>query len=294
MAPLAIVQFFLPASAFLNKELVGDDEGVFLVTADIVRTTGTFSFALGYSIFLAVASPFVLSLLTPGNRLRGGKWKSIAIVLVLAFATIVSGSRSALVMFGLLFLAYIFISIRYSKVSQKGSTVFLLAGVLLLLSVVPYIFSEAMDALLERFETAAEIEDFSQRMVTILFGEQDVYERFKLIGHGIGAGNNFANSTASNGVVFLLEETESARTVLEGGLVGIVFIGIKLLVIIIGLRHSRRIAKSSSNMLPLLLWFSLAIGLLTWPIIGQLTANVLGYLLLGLGIASLRLSDNRI
>ncbi len=289
MTPLAVTQFFLPPSDFLNKQLDDDQTDVFVVTKNIVRTTGTFSFALGYSTLLAIVNPFVFALLTSDGRFGGNKWVHNVLILALAVATMVSGSRSALLLFGLMIVVYIFTALRYSKEAKKDSTMPRLLATLLILAAVPSVFFNAADTMQERFELAAENENFFERVTHMLIGESAAYEKLTLIGYGIGAGNNFAAVEATGERTFLLEETEAARTILEGGLIGFAFIGLKLMVILIGLRQSVRIVKSTGHALPLFLWITLAIGLLTWSIIGQLTVNVLGYLLLGLGIASLRL-----
>ena len=51
---------------------------------------------------------------------------------------------------------------------------------------------------------------------------------------------------------------------------------------------SLRIAMRSGILFPLMLWLSLALGLLTWPGIGQLTANALLGILIAFALASLK------
>jgi hypothetical protein len=293
MVPLAIVQFYLPPSAFLNQQVDGDEATVFRVSADIVRTTGTFSFTLGYTIFLAIASPFVFALLNNNLKTKSGYLLPKVMLVALVVATMVSGSRGALIMFSFLFIMFVLITLIYSKL-KMGATIFKLMAVVGLIILVPYLLSRAVDATYERFQTAAMSEDFSERILSMFIGEPFLYENLPFLGSGIGAGNNFAGVVATGERTFLLAETEAARTILEGGLVGFLFIGLKLMLIIFGLRRSMQIVKLSGNTLPLLLWITLAIGLLTWSIIGQLTVNALGYLLLGLGLASLRPSISRV
>ena len=289
MTPLTVMQHFLPPGAFLNKQVDGDESTVFRVTADIVRTTGTFSFTSGYSTLLAMSTPFILAFLVPGTKLWNKKWMPKICVLVLAIATMVSGSRSAIVFFGVLFCIFVVIILLYSKRSKKGSAIGMILIVSLLLGLTPYFFSRSIDANLERFESASQGEDIYDRIISIFFGEPGIYKNFPLIGNGLGGGTNFAGVVATGERTFLLAETEAARIILEGGLLGFVFIGLKLLVIVSGLRKSVFIAKIYGNILPLLLWVTTGLALLSWSIIGQLTVNALGYLLLGLAIASLRL-----
>lgn len=291
MTPLAVLQHFFPPSAFVNKQVDGDETKVFLVAADIVRTTGTFSFTLGYTVFLSIATPFVLVLLTPGTKLWNWNWMPKICVLALGIATIVSGSRGAIIFSGIIFAAYILTSLLYSRGSKKSSTMLMLAGAIALLALVPLVFTRAIDATQSRFESAAGEEGFDDRIFSMFLGEPGIYINFPLIGHGVGAGSNFAGVIA--GTTFSLGETEAARTVLEGGLLGIVFIGLKLLVILIGLRKSWFIVRRSGSTLPLMLWITTSIALLSWSIIGQLTVNALGYLLFGLAVASLRLFTRR-
>lgn len=294
MTPLAIMQHYLPPGAFLNKQLDGDESTIFLVATGVVRTTGTFSFTLGFTTLLACATPFVLCLLAPGNKFWGRKWMPKFCILALGIATTVSGSRGAIIFFGLMFTAYIFATLLYSKRSKKLATVAMVAVVGVLLGLVPYLFSSSTDANKERFETAAQSENLGARLISMFTGEVGVYKGAILIGSGVGVGTNLAGSVATGERTFLLAETEVARTILEGGLLGFAFIGLKLLVISVGLRKSWVILKATSNTLPLLLWLTTTLALLSWSIIGQLTVNALGYMLLGLAIASLRFSGRRV
>ncbi len=290
MLPLAIMQFYLPPSAFLNKQLDDDVKSVFTVTADIVRTTGTFTFTLGYTIFLSIVNPFVFSVLTPGSRVWRKKWMPNFLVLALATATIISGSRSALGMFTASFLVYSLVSLRYSKSAlQRSKTLVTILTMISLLSLVPFFLSRAVDANKERIEAANEVEDPIERVQGMFFGSHDTYDNFSFIGHGIGLGNNLSSFVVTGEQTFLLGETEADRIINEGGIFGFAYIGLKLIVIVIGLRKSFFIANKTGNSLPLMLWITLSVGLSSWQIIFQMTVNVFGYLLLGLGIASLRL-----
>lgn len=288
MTPLVVMQHFLPPGAFLNKQLDGVQDDIFLVVTGIVRTTGTFSFTLGFTTLLALATPFVLCLLTPGSKLWNRKWMPKFCILALGISTVVSGSRGAIIFFGLMFGAYIVATLLYSKRSKKLAALFLIVVVGALLALVPYLFSTSMKANIERFESASQSENLSDRVIAMFTGETGIYKASTLIGSGVGVGTNFAGAAATGQRTFLLAETEAARTILEGGLLGLAFIGLKLMVISVGLRKSWSILKSTSNTLPLFLWLATTIALLSWSIIGQLTVNALGYMLFGLAIASLR------
>jgi len=290
MVPLVVVQHLLPPGAFLNRQVDGDEETVFRITADIVRTTGTFSFTLGYTVFLAMVAPFAFASFTPGMRLWRGKALPILGVTAMGVGSLVSGSRAAIIFFGLLFTIYIFTSLFFARGRKNKRSALRMALIALVaVSTLPFLFSRAIDASQERFETAAESESFVARISSMFLGEPGVYKDLPLLGHGLGGGTNLAGFAVTGHRTFLLAETEVARTVLEGGLLGVAFVALKLGVVLVGLRKSFTIARGSGNILPGMLWATTAIALLSWSIIGQLTVNVLGSLLLGLSVASLRL-----
>lgn len=292
MTPLAVLQHFSPPSSLFNRQVDGDEATVFRLTADIVRTTGTFSFTLGYTVFIAITTPFVFYILRQ-NVLWGKRWPGPLFVVLLGIATAVSGSRGAVIFFGLSLAAYIFISIIYSKGARRSSTLLMLIVVMMALTIIPLFFSRAIDATEERFETAAASENFAERVVTIFIGERDFYAKTSFLGSGIGAGTNVAGFLATGQRTFLLAETETARTILEAGLLGVFYVFLKCLLILYGVRRSVSIARASGNSLPLLLWLTTALALLTWSIIGQLSVNALGWLLFGLASASVRLFSGR-
>ena len=289
MAPLAVVQHYLPPSSFLNRQ-VDNDTSVFLVTSGIVRTTGTFSFTAGYTAFLALVTPFVLSSLGPGIWRHRSRWLAFASLLSLGAATIVSGSRGAIMMFGLVLTGYALASLFMSRVTTKFSSVVRVAVVLALLLSGVYVFPRAVTATETRFADAARSESFSGRIASIFLGEQlDVYDGAPLIGYGIGEGSNFAGVQATGRRAFLLAETEIARTILEGGFLGFAFVLAKVIVSVVGVWEAVRVSRRTGSPLPLLLWVTTAIALLSWALLGQLTINAIGFMLLALAIACLRL-----
>lgn len=290
MTPLAVMQHFLPPNAFINKQVDGDESGIFLVSAGIVRVTGFFSFTLGYTTLLALVTPFVLALNTPGMKLWNKKWIPKVAMLSLGVATIVSGSRGAIIFFFILFFFYVLVNFLYFKRNKLGAALLMLSVTMLSLSLIFYFFSRSVLSNQERFSDAAQYESILGRIIWSVLGEPQMYKNFSLIGLGVGMGTNLAGALKSGERTFLLAEVEIARVILEGGLLGLIFLGLKFIVIVVGLNRSWRIMKLFSNILPLLLWIATTIALLSWSIIGQLTVNALGYLLLGLAIASLRLT----
>jgi hypothetical protein len=107
-------------------------------------------------------------------------------------------------------------------------------------------------------------------------------------------GTNVAGVIEAGKRDFRLAESENARIILETGLFGICFVAIKILIIWKAGRKLLRITKLTGSVSTLLIWVSVALALLVWPLNGQLTVNALGYLLFGLGIAALRLDKKRL
>lgn len=290
LTPLIVFQFYSDPGHFINRQVDGDEEKVFRLTADLVRTTGTFSFTAGQTTLLALAGPFVFSALTSSRILLFKRnWMSPLIFIAFASAVMLSGSRAALTTFIFQLIIYMMTEVFLSKSKSKFKIVAILIFGLLVMVILPYIFSVAVDATRERVLDAGDTEDLSERIQSIFFGDVS-YSYFSLIGYGIGAGTNFIGVLSNTD--FILGETETSRTIMEGGAIGVGFILIKIAVIAIGLKKSLEIARLKGNTLPLMLWLTIALALFTWSIIGQLTVNALGYMLLGLGITANRDSQN--
>ncbi len=291
MTPLALVQFYEPPSAFINQQFDGEEGAVFKVTVDIVRTTGTFSFTLGYAIFLSFVSPFVLNLINSDKKVFGSRWLSILLIICLLIASLVSGSRASVLMMAMLLLLYFMVNLFVKKSREKGKIIVMMAVMLFAVFLFTTVLSRAVDATQERIETAAEVEDPLERIQVIFLGEPGIYENLELMGKGLGLGSNLAAFVVSGEVQFMLAEAEAGRLIAEAGFAGFLFIGLKLSVLIAGLRKSFVIANKWGDSLPLMIWITLSVALLTWQITGQLTANVLGFLFFGLGVASIRLTN---
>ncbi len=289
MTPLALVQFYEPPGAFINQQVDGDESTVFRVTADIVRTTGTFSFTLGYTTFLALVCPFVLNLLKADVKVWGRRWLSILLIICLLIASLVSGSRAGVLMMVMLLLLYFMVNLFVTKSREKGKIIVMMAVMLFAVFLVTTVLSRAVDATQERIEAAYTQEDPIERITAIFLGEPGIYENLDLLGKGLGLGSNLAAFVMTGDVGFTLTETEAGRIILEAGFAGFLFTGLKLLVLAAGLRKSFVIANQWGDSLPLMIWITLCVALLTWSIIFQLTVNVLGFLFFGLGVASLRL-----
>jgi len=283
MTPLVVFQHFQPPGSFWNKQV--DESVVFTVAGDVVRTTGIFSFTAGYTAFMGLVTPLVLLTMDSRYQIWRKAWMSWLCVAALLICTIVSGSRGAIIFTGLMLLlqAVLIMSFGSGKDRFRALGSIVLIGVITLLLLL--IFSRAVDATLERFELASQSESLADRLAYNFLpqGEQSVF------GAGLGMGSNVAAQFMGYGDTFLLAETENARVILELGALGWIVLLVKLIGISLALYFGARLARRKRRGGVMLLWLSCGLALLSWSIVGQLTINALGYLLLGLALLALRL-----
>ncbi len=275
MAPLAVLQHFSPVGARINAQTEGgDEEGVFVAVSGVVRTTGTFTFTAGFTYFMGMMAPLALGMLSASKRMPRQYLFSIAVFIAFAVGTMVSGSRTAVVNAGAMFGLYLVGRLAFSKMRDKPAAAAAVVVAVLLVGVFGLFFREAIDVTQSRFAQAADSEDFLSRVMTMFFGESDTFAQVDWIGRGIGLGSNLATFVRfGQSTFFPLAESEGSRILLEGGLLGVAYIILKVGVIGIGLVRSLWISRTSNSPFPSLLWASVLVAGITWSAIGQLTAN---------------------
>lgn len=289
MAPLAVLQHQSPPGAFINKSLDDDEESIFVVIAGIVRTTGTFSFTSGFTIFINVCAPFALGAFEARKRKVSHRIIALAVLGGLIACALVSGARASIVYTGGMLAMYLLGNLVFAPVRRKGLA--LIAAVIAVAAVagLAYVFQSAVEATQERFQIAAESESFQERLTAIFLGERGVLDRVDWLGAGIGIGSNLAQYVQFSGrTVFVYSETEAGRTLIEGGLAGAAFTLLKVAVVVGGIAIALRRSIQVRAVFPTLVWVAISLALVTWPVIGQLTANGMFGVLLALGLLSLR------
>ncbi|MDM0116946.1 hypothetical protein QTI66_32990 [Variovorax sp. J22R133] len=289
MTPLAVVQHFSPPGSFINAGLEDNEEDIFVVVAGIVRTTGTFSFTAGFVIFLALCTPFAIGIFEARKR-NFRQWiVALGIFASLVISCVVSGARSAFIFSGGLLMVYLFANLLFAPVRRKGSALLMVVVILAVVVGLASVFHGAIEATQERFQTAAEDEDLVARMLSVIFGESGAYEHVTWHGIGIGMGSNLAQYVQSGQRrIFVLAEAESGRALVEGGLLGWLYLALKFAVVVGGLLAALKRAARSHQVFPLLVWVGLAVAAAGWPFIGQLTANALFGVYLAFGLLVLR------
>ena len=288
MIPLVVLQQGSPPGAFINTQIDTDVRDIFVVVAGVVRPTGTFSFTLGFTTFLAMGISALFCYRQLSRRSGRARLMFVLAFIALLVGSILSGSRAAV----LFYVGLLGVSLLGSLWFSRGvGKVYATMGVIITVSLMAgaaMLFSGALVATQERFENASQTEDLGERIVAMLAGEPETYSQITWLGAGLGKGSNLASYFESGERSFMLAETESARILLEGGVIGVLFIFLKLAVIVVGMWAAWRAAVRIRSSAPLLVWLTLAIALLTWSTIGQLTVNAATGLLFAQALLALR------
>src|SRR5205085_6223349 len=131
-----------------------------------------------------------------------------------------------------------------------------------------YLFRDAVEATQERFETAAGAGDvLGNRVIEAFVGEPYVLEKFTWTGHGLGMGSNMANYVKTSGDgerTFLLSETETGRSLLEGGLLGYLLTALKTGLGIVGVAKSTLQTLRTRRMFAILSSIAMLVAIFTW------------------------------
>lgn len=288
MGPLVVLQHFSSPGARINSEVDVDVSEVFTVVYGVVRTTGTFSFTVGFVTFLALCTPLVFLVLEA--KKRNLRQRLIALFLLGAFAvqSIVSGSRTAIIFSGAMMTVYLIGSIFLAPGKRKVFALVAMILIVLILGLSLYVFQGAVEATQERFETAAEAEDVIHRIASFFIGESYIYDRFTWLGYGIGFGSNLAAYVTAGEKSFTLAETETGRLLLEGGLLGYLFMALKTFVVVVTITKSIFQAIRTRSMFPVLVWSTISLALFSWSYIGQLSINALFGVLLVFGLLTFK------
>ena len=288
LVPLALVQYNLPPSSFLNKQV--EEEGyVFELVSGVVRVTGTFSFTLGYSIYMTFVLNLCYMVYLRNQYFNVTRFLSVVFLFLALMGCLISGSRAVAIttVFSLIFFVSALI---FSKQNKNTFIVNLLILAILSISLVLVSNSQYVYNISERFVSASYSEDLSLRLSNMIFGES----RFKLdpslLGQGLGSGSNLTSQlTGKDG--FYLGETETARSYNESGLSFMLIIAAKLYFALCGFYYSLKNIIVHRDFSIFILWFVAIQILFLWQLSAQLTVNGLGYLFLSIFALSIRYLD---
>lgn len=291
MAVLTYFQFRSGPYSFLNKTM-DEDATPFLVGADIVRTSGTFTFSIGQVLFIGSIVAMVLSLwLLPKVQRplsRPLMWAATAAVLVNIYT---SGSRSAFVESAISLMAAMFSGLVMTNRNQQIRCL-MLPGLISVIGAVFYVtvFSQAYEVMLAR-QIAASANEGSTlaRAVGIFTSVFETLPRSTFIGLGIGLGSNAGIYLASGIRKFHLAENELPRIIEESGIIGVLYVGYRAWLFFWIFGSAIVATRRANNPLPLLLFSFGGILILVGQMTLQGTVNGYGWLFAGFCIAANKL-----
>jgi hypothetical protein len=254
LSVLAFVQFISPQTSFINKGYSNYE--VFTVIPGVVRTTGTFTFTAGQTMYAASLTAMLVFawLYHKRHAIIPLPWLIITTGSTLT-TLLVSGSRSAFVTAGLIIVAT-FVGLLFTKETKlKFTGTFLLIFLILvgtLMSLGP--LKKSLDAITGRFKMAEASEgSFVMRAIAPLFIVTSHIETAPLIGNGLGLTSGGGSKLATGKAQLLLAEDDWSRIIEESGpAFGLLFIFYRFTFTIVLMRRCLKAAKQDNNLLPMI------------------------------------------
>jgi len=290
MAALMAVQFKASPDSFINKT-VGLGEAQQLATAGgKIRPPAVFSFTSGPVFYLSAAAAFVIyGALSKGVYKR---WLLLMSAGALLVGVNVSGSRACVLAVVLVVLAILIILVvRPSGVNKIAGTVLALVVVGLIASRLPF-FKEGTDVLSERFTTSAEAAETTvvggllERVLQEFTDPFQYLSRMPLTGWGLGLGTAGGARFLLGQGTLLFSENEWTRILAESGpILGFAFIFWRVAVMVKLFLASFRAVKRSGEVLAILLFSTVFLGVLNGQL-GQPTTLGFTVVLAGLCLAA--------
>ena len=234
-----------------------------------IRPPGFFAFITGAAQFLACATAFLIY----------GFWKKktypqtllFAAGLSIAISAVVSTSRLALGGIGTIFVMIGVILLYDRRGINNAVGILIPIGLILVVATNLDVFHEGREVFDARFEEAGEkgigvigtASNWTTRAFGDFYGGYLAIERAPFLGAGLGVGTNVGARVLSGQYGFLLAEGEWARVILElGPLFGIAYLSIRVIICVMVFRGTAAAARAG-NSLPMLLFGSCALLLLT-------------------------------
>ena len=292
---LIFIQYISPPYSFINAGY--STSGVFIVANNIVRTTGTFTFTAGQTMFSAsLISMMIIAWIYRKNK----KLLSFPFLIIATGASIttllLSGSRTAFFMAGLIVIAT-FIGLLFTKNVKLKFTGNMMLIFLILVSIALFIgpFRESLDALGTRFEQAEASEGSAIRraFLPLIIFTQHITET-PILGHGLGLGTSGGSKLATGEVKLVLAEDEWSRVIMESGpFFGLVYILYRVIFSFIVFSQSIRSARFDNNLLPIIFLGFIGFYTLAGQITHQGTIQGYNWIFLGIVMASAKRLTSR-
>ncbi|WP_041673369.1 O-antigen ligase family protein [Sulfuricella denitrificans] len=293
LSVLVYFQYISPPHSFINQAY--STGHVFIVANNIVRTTGTFSFTAGQTMFSAslIAMIVFAWLYRKSAPLLSLPW------LVMATGSsvttlLLTGSRTAFFLAGLVVLATFF-GLSFTKGIKRKLTGALLLFFLLCVGAFLFMgpFKDSFDALSTRVDQADKSEGTANRAFSPFTEFFDVVLEAPLVGYGLGFGTSGGSKLALGKTTIVLPENEWPRVVMEvGPAFGILYIGYRVFFTLIIFGQCIRCARTE-NLLPMILLGFIGFYMLAGNITGTGTIHGYNWIFVGLVMAAARKQTQR-
>lgn len=219
-AAIAIAQVASPKSALINVLVSGEDSTLSFGDG-LVRASGTFSSPTGMTFFVTIAFGVSLASRVAEKPMKFGLVGLASVIVIVA----VGGSRGALFSCMIVLLAFCL----YSLIAGRFRQIATLIGVLLVVSLssisAALLFPTVLAGFVQRLTTASDSQIIGTRVTDTIFGFSELSVLV-----GSGAGSRTPAGAAISGVRWV--EDESARVITELGIVGYLFLGLKVAVLV--------------------------------------------------------------
>ncbi|HKQ29643.1 MAG TPA: hypothetical protein VJS66_00010 [Burkholderiales bacterium] len=289
LSVLVYFQYISPPSSFVNAAY--SDGHVFIVANNIVRTTGTFTFTAGQTMFCASLIAMLIFVWLYRKRFPTFSMPWLLAASGSAITTLLlSGSRTAFFMAALVVMATFF-GLFFTRGVQRKLTgvaiLVLLLGVATLLFLGP--FRNSFDALDTRFKQADAQEGSAiRRAFYPVFAFTDRLVTTQVIGHGLGYGTSGGSKLATGKIRIVLPEDELSRVVMEvGPAFGLLYIGYRIFFSLILFGRCIRSARED-NLLPMILLGFIGFYMLAGNVTQTGTVHGYNWIFIGLTMAAMR------
>lgn len=290
MSLLSFIQFSSPPMSFINKGLGDVGERVFMVTGEIVRTYGTFTFTSGQTFYVtSVLAMVIYTWLMPKDRRPVSKTLLIVASLSSISMVLLSGSRSALILSGLNIIVALLSSIVHSR-KKLSSVSFIVGFSIAIIVLFTTVFEKSFMAIKARQESTGSFKSsIIDRIASGFVDFIEVIPDAPLFGNGLGFGTGGGSTVATGRAQFNLAEGEWQRIILEiGPVLALAYIGLRCFLALDLARGAFRSARYQQNPLGILLFAFIAPTLVNGPMTMQGTTNGYVWLFCGFTLAATR------
>lgn len=294
MAILTYIQFLSPVDSFINKA-IKEDEFIFRVSENIVRTTGTFTFTTGHTFFVSsvVAMLTIVWLLPVNSRPLKGSLLWMATGAVSTMVAL-SGSRTVFFIVALVMLATFLSGLLMKKMAIKLRAIRLpIFLVLFGVFVFVFVFPTSFEAMSQRQEDAVIQEGSTMtRAFSVFYNFTAVLPVAPVIGYGLGFGTGGGSTLARGRAQFTLAEDEWSRIILEvGPFMGFSYLFFRIALVLSLLVGAIKAVRHSDDPASLIIFGFIGMTLLNGVITMQGTVNGYGWLFCGFCLAAIRLGQ---